>query len=110
VYNLGARNSSFQEFFDDLSAASGIAGPWSVTSHVPHILQDWTGIVSQAVGLTAGSLVPLLDPVLVEMSRHYWYIDSSAAQDEGIFRPRDHVETIVDTVRDLRELERNDRS
>lgn len=97
MYNLGAKNLSFNEFFQHLSAVSNIWGPWSCTALIPAFVQRWSGHLAQSLHLTR-SMYPLLDPVLVEMSQHYWYINSQAAIDEGIFSPRDYVETIMDTV------------
>jgi len=38
-----------------------------------------------------------------EMATHYWYIDSSKAQSELGFKPRDPRETLLDTINWIRE-------
>ena len=43
-----------------------------------------------------------LDPVSAEMGQHYWYLDSTKARRELGWTPRDPLETLADTVSDLR--------
>lgn len=64
---------------------------------MPSLVQDLASNLSLAIGVTK-TWVPLLDPVFIEMSRHFWYNDSSSALMEGLFRPRDPLETLRDTV------------
>ena len=48
--------------------------------------------------------VPLpVDPVSLDMAHFYWYLDASLAETELGWTPRDPVETLADTVRDLEE-------
>ena len=39
-----------------------------------------------------------LDPVLVEMSQHFWYISSSNPLKSLGFKPTDQADTLKDTV------------
>lgn len=39
-----------------------------------------------------------VDPVVVEMAHHYWYVDSSAAKSVLGFRPRPWRDTLRDTL------------
>ena len=48
---------------------------------------------------------PTFDPVLVEMSQAFWYLDAGRAREELGFRPRDPRETIRDTVEWLQQNE-----
>jgi dihydroflavonol-4-reductase len=44
----------------------------------------------------------LPDAVSIEMAQHYWYVDSTLAENELGWRPRDPMITLADTVADLR--------
>jgi dihydroflavonol-4-reductase len=44
-----------------------------------------------------------IDPISLDMAQFYWYLDASRAESELGFSPRDPVETLADTVRDLEE-------
>lgn len=44
----------------------------------------------------------LPDSVSIEMAQHYWYVDSTLAENELGWRPRDPMITLADTVADLR--------
>ena len=44
----------------------------------------------------------LPDATSIEMAQHYWYVDSSRAERELGWRPRDPMATLADTVADLR--------
>jgi dihydroflavonol-4-reductase len=43
-----------------------------------------------------------LDPVSAEMSAHFWYLDATKAKRELGWTPRDPMETLSETVDDLR--------
>jgi dihydroflavonol-4-reductase len=45
---------------------------------------------------------PPVEPVSMEMSKYYWYVDSSKAKRELGFVSRDPGETLFDTVEYLR--------
>jgi dihydroflavonol-4-reductase len=47
-------------------------------------------------------VAPAVDRISVEMSQHYWYVDSAKARRELDFEPRDPQETLIDTIRYLR--------
>lgn len=44
----------------------------------------------------------LPDAVSIEMAQHYWYVDSTLAENELGWQPRDPMITLADTVADLR--------
>ena len=46
--------------------------------------------------------MPPVDRTSVEMSEHYWYVDSSKAEKELGFVVRDPALTLADTVKYLR--------
>jgi len=49
----------------------------------------------------AGGELPA-DPVSVEMAQLFWYLDASRAERELGWVPRDPIDTLADTVADLR--------
>ena len=96
-YLLGAHNCEIREFLIALEQVSGVAAP-SFT--LPRsVTQKAGGLLKRISGLDAfGGL----EAQTFEMGCHYWYIDSHAAREELGFAPRDWMETLADTVRDLR--------
>ena len=50
----------------------------------------------------AAGLAPSIDPVSVEMAQHFWYVDASHAERALGWTSRDPLDTLADTVRDLR--------
>lgn len=98
-YLMGAINCTIRDFMVALEGASGVRAPAfdlprSVVDRAPRLLK----LVS--------SLQPFggLEPQTFEMGCHYWYIDSSRARDELGFAPRDWLQTLADTVEDLRAI------
>lgn len=98
-YLLGAANMTFSEFFGRLERLSGVAAP---RLKVPkQIAMSGAGIIS-SVFKHWGKASPVA-PKEVEQAEYFWYFDSSKAQDELEFAPRDPQETLQDTIRYLRE-------
>ncbi|MEJ7617902.1 MAG: hypothetical protein WKF30_13290 [Pyrinomonadaceae bacterium] len=48
------------------------------------------------------NMAPPIEPIEIEMAEHFWYLDSSKAEKELDFKPRDPAETLHDTVRYIR--------
>lgn len=95
TYLLGAANMTLLEFFEALEAITGIPAPSlplpdRAVSFGAKLLHG----AMRSFGLDAD-----VDPVSVEMARHYWYIDWSRARRELGFAPRPIDETLRDTVR-----------
>jgi dihydroflavonol-4-reductase len=44
-----------------------------------------------------------IDPISFDMAQFYWYLDATRAETELGWRARDPIETLHDTVRDLRD-------
>lgn len=103
-YLLGAANWSFEKFLRKLEQVSHVPAP---RLRVPKRLADFALGLLDAVSRVTGK--EWVDPVSAEMSRHYWYIDSSKAARELGFAPRDPDVTLVDTVKYLKKkfLEEN---
>lgn len=100
-YLVGSANLTMQAFCDKLERISGVRGP---SVRVP--------LRSAALARAGAALVdrarerlrnlPKLDPVSAEMATYFWYVDSEKARAELGWAPRDAVETLSDTVADLR--------
>jgi dihydroflavonol-4-reductase len=99
-YLLGAKNLTFDAFFGILSRVSGVDGP---TMKAPKslLLAQAGAEIMDRVAKRMKTENPL-DRVTAEMAQHYWYLDASKAKKEIDFSPRDAVETLSDTVADLR--------
>ena len=97
-YLLGAANWTFRELLERLSQVSGIRGPKLQPS--PEFALRSTRWLRRLYWL-AGKTFPL-DDVSVKMSALFWYCDLRKARAELGFAPRDPVETLKDTVEDLR--------
>ncbi len=98
-YLMGAINCTIRDFMVGLEGVSGVQAPAfdlprSVVDRAPKLLKF------------VSSLQPFggLEPQTFEMGCHYWYIDSSRARDELGFAPRDWLQTLADTVEDLRAI------
>jgi dihydroflavonol-4-reductase len=98
-YLLGAANWTFEKFFGRLERLTKIAAPrfsfpskLAVTgAQVVHALyKHWR-------------LAPPVEPAAVEMAEYFWYLDSSKAEQELGFAPRDPGETLQETVAYVRE-------
>jgi dihydroflavonol-4-reductase len=98
-YLLGAHNCEVREFLVALEQVSGVSAP---AFTIPTALtRKASGLLKRVAGLTAfGGL----EEQTFEMGCHYWYIDSSAAAAELGFEPRDWMETLSETVKDLRQI------
>jgi len=98
-YLLGASNLTFKEFFARLERLSGVSAPMikmpkklamAGSSFIDSVFKNW------------GKASPI-QPKEVEQAEYFWYLDSSKAEDELGFSPRDPQETLQDTVKYLRE-------
>jgi dihydroflavonol-4-reductase len=107
-YLLGASNVTVREFFARLERISGVAAPRLAMPRSRTLARTATSVLGKAVSLIGGELP--VDAESVEMAQLYWYVDSSRAERELAFRPRDPIETLADTVDDLRGKNRSDRS
>ena len=97
-YLLGGANLPFREYFRRIAELSGCPGP---RLRVPR----WLGWLPWALawlaskfGALFGVWDPSLDPVVVEMSQHFWYLDPAAARQDLGFVPRDPDATLRDTI------------
>jgi nucleoside-diphosphate-sugar epimerase len=98
-YLLGSANMSFKEFFARLERLSGISAPMlkmpkklavAGSSFIDSVFRNW------------GKASPI-EPQEVEQAEYFWYLDSSKAEQEFGFSPRDPQETLSATIKYLRE-------
>jgi dihydroflavonol-4-reductase len=98
-YLLGGPNWTFREFFGRLSRVAKRPPP---RLRVPTGLARLGASVMEHAWRAAGKEPPV-DRVSVEMSEHFWYIDSSKAERDLGFQARDPQLTLADTVKYLRQ-------
>jgi dihydroflavonol-4-reductase len=97
-YLLGGPNWTTKEFFDRLGRVANVAPP---RLKLPPKFAKWSAGIVEELYRWRGKEPPL-ERISVEMAEHFWWIDSSKAQNELGFAPRDPQLTLVDTVSYLR--------
>ena len=99
-YLLSGLNCTCEDFFARIGEVSGVAGP-ALPVKVPGRLAVFgVGLLERAANLVGA--VPSVSRVEAQMAAHYWYVDARKAEDQLGFKPRPPMETLLDTVRDLR--------
>jgi len=98
-YILNAHNVTLAGFFQRLERVSGVRAPSLRLPKSRPVAIGLGKLFSKAVKAIGGE--PPVDDVSLEMSQYYWYCDSSKAERELGFRPRDPAQTLLDTVDDL---------
>ena len=87
-YLLTAANWTLEEFFRKLARIAGMRAPvLRVPAGVARLAAPWFGTEMRPS---------------IEMSRLFWYCDPSRAREELGWEPRDPIETLEDTVAELR--------
>jgi dihydroflavonol-4-reductase len=99
-YLMGACNMTLREFFSRLSRVGNVRMPMLPVPRAPDFFRASSEFLNAQLG-RFGISSPL-DPVSVEMSQYFWYLDATKAETELGFTPRDPQETLEATVRDLR--------
>lgn len=97
-YLLGGPNWTLERFFGHLERVSKVSAP---RLKVPAKLHALSSKLVEGAYKSIGKTPPV-EPVSMEMSRYFWYADSTKAKDELDFVPRDPQETLYDTVEYLR--------
>lgn len=100
-YLVGACNLTVRDFFGRLSRVSGVRAPWLPMPRSREVARIGARLVERLVARVG--LPPRVDSVSVEMAQCFWYLDSSKAERELGWSPRDPGETLHDTVEDLRQ-------
>jgi dihydroflavonol-4-reductase len=101
-YLIGACNLTVKEFFARLERVSGVRGPLLPMPRQGREIARTGAELLERLSARLGIPVPV-DPISIDMAHFYWYLDASLAENELGWTPRDPVETLVDTVRDLEE-------
>jgi dihydroflavonol-4-reductase len=97
-YLLGSANWTFDKFFSRLERLTEVRAPrFSFPSRVAV-----TGSQLIHAFYKQWDKAPPVEPAAVEMAEYFWYLDSSKAERELGFSPRDPGETLLDTVKYLR--------
>ncbi len=99
-YLVGAKNLTFEVFFGMLERVSGVRGP-SMKAPKSLLLAQAGASIMERIAKRMNTESPI-DRVSAEMGQHYWYLDAKKATRELGFSPRDAIETLSDTVADLR--------
>lgn len=93
-YLLGAANMTFPDFFGRLERLSGVAAPML---KVPKKLAMAGSSMIESVFKNWGKTSPVASKE-VEQAEYFWYFDSSKAEVELGFAPRDPQATLQDTI------------
>ena len=93
-YLLGAANMTFPQFFGRLERLSGVSAPMF---KVPKKLAMAGSTMIESVFKNWGKTSPVASKE-VEQAEYFWYFDSSKAEEELGFAPRDPQETLHDTI------------
>ena len=101
-YLLGGPNWTMAEFFARLGRVAKVAPPRVKLPESFGRFQRWGASVVEELYRHRGKQPPV-DRISVEMSEHFWWIDSSKAERELGFVARDPQLTLVDTVAYLRQ-------
>jgi dihydroflavonol-4-reductase len=98
-YFLGACNMTHRAFVGRVARVAGVAEPLLKVPRSAALAKALVGLAEVARRYTEGD--DLLDPLVVDMARYYWYLDATRAETELGFRARDPLETIADTIEDI---------
>lgn len=98
-YLLSAKNLTIAAFFARLERISGVRAPVLRMPRQRAVAIGVNKLFTRAVKAIGGT--PPVDEISVEMAQYYWYCNSSKAERELEFAPRDDGETLRDTVADL---------
>jgi dihydroflavonol-4-reductase len=102
IYHLRGTACTLSDFFADLEVVCQRSAPrrrlpwglaWSLAQADVHL---GVGVRGRPFGL-------LPDPVVIEMARHYWDVSSTFAEADLNYCSRPKLETLQDTVNDLRQ-------
>lgn len=100
-YLLVSCNCPIRTFFSRVARVAGIDGPvFALPDH--DVVERATRWLVRKAQTVLGEDDSLPDAASIEMAQHYWYVDSTLAENELGWRPRDPMVTLADTVADLR--------
>lgn len=99
-YILSACNMTIREFFSRLERASGVKAPWMPMPHAPGLARVGYQMIEDLAG-RYGFALPV-DASTMDFAQHHWYVDASRAEMELGWSSRDPMNTLADTIADLR--------
>ncbi len=100
-YLVGACNVTIRELFRRLARVSGVSAPVLPIPRAPETARVGAKIAERVMARFGVDLG--LDPISIDMAQFYWYLDATRAETELGWRARDPIETLHDTVKDLRD-------
>ena len=95
TYLIGATNLTLAELFDHLARLSGVPAP---RLKLPYALAHTGARLGSKLMGAFGKHDPGLDPVVVEMANHFWYLDDAAARRDLGWNPRPLEDTLRDSI------------
>ncbi len=98
-YLLGACNITFETYLKRLERLSGVPAP-----RLKAPKNEWLSELSVAALKKLESTFgkqESIDETSIDMARYFWYLDSSLAEKELGFSPRDSIQTLRDTIDDI---------
>ncbi len=99
-YLLGALNLTFAQYFERLERVSGVKGPTLAITLPKNVTTFGIGFLERAASMI-GAKLPVTSTEAA-MASAFWYCDSRKAEAELGFSPRDPMQTLLDTVKDIR--------
>lgn len=99
-YLLGGANMTFADFFGRLARVSGIKAP-TLSMPKDALLSDLSNRLFKRASEAFGQKVHVLDSE-IDQARYFWYLDDTRAREELGFTSREPMQTLYDTVQDLR--------
>ncbi len=100
-YLLVSCNCPISTFYSRVARVAGIEGTvFSLPDH--DVVKRATRWLVRRAHEVLGEDDALPDAVSIEMAQHYWYVDSTLAENELGWHSRDPMITLADTVADLR--------
>lgn len=101
-YLLVSCNCPIRTFYSRIARVAGLDG--SVFALPDHeLVERATRWLVRRAHEVLGEDDALPDAISIEMAQHYWYVDSTLAENELGWRARDPMVTLADTISDLRE-------
>jgi len=100
-YLLSACNITLRELFARVGRIAGVPSPTIPMPRAPVLARAGASLLDRALRKVGASLP--VDPVSLEMSQYFWYVDPSRAEHVLGWHARDPNETLADTIRDLRD-------
>jgi dihydroflavonol-4-reductase len=101
-YLLVSCNCPIRTFYSRVARVAGLDGAvFSLPDH--DVVERATRWLVRRAHEVLGEDDSLPDEASIEMAQHYWYVDSTLAENELGWRARDPMTTLADTVADLRE-------